>query len=61
MDDDHIRTRAYALWELEGRPEGKHDEHWKRAQADFKGLEDLPASQAGDDNPKAKAAPKPDA
>ena len=22
------RERAYALWEREGRPEGRHEEHW---------------------------------
>lgn len=25
------RERAYAIWEQEGRPEGRHDEHWHRA------------------------------
>ena len=28
------RKRAYALWESEDRPEGRHDEHWFRAAAD---------------------------
>ena len=29
---DHIvRERAYLLWEAEGRPEGRADEHWQRA------------------------------
>jgi hypothetical protein len=26
-----IRTRAYAIWEEEGRPEGRDWEHWHRA------------------------------
>ncbi|MDP9840487.1 hypothetical protein J2T09_005274 [Neorhizobium huautlense] len=26
------RERAYKLWEDEGRPEGAHDDHWKRAE-----------------------------
>ncbi|HVF93002.1 MAG TPA: DUF2934 domain-containing protein [Sphingomonas sp.] len=26
-----VRERAYALWEEEGRPEGRADEHWHRA------------------------------
>jgi Protein of unknown function (DUF2934) len=30
--EQRIRERAYRLWELEGRPEGKQDEYWKRAQ-----------------------------
>src|SRR4029453_19588809 len=27
-----IRARAYAIWEEEGRPEGKHLEHWLQAK-----------------------------
>ncbi len=30
--DDEIRTRAYRVWEDEGRPEGRHDDHWQQAQ-----------------------------
>jgi len=26
-----IEQRAYALWEAEGQPHGRHDEHWQRA------------------------------
>lgn len=29
---DRIRRRAYALWEREGRPEGRAAEHWARAE-----------------------------
>ena len=38
MQDDRaeaIRQRAYALWELEGRPDGKDLEHWLRAEAEI--------------------------
>ena len=28
------RERAYALWESEGRPEGRHDDHWSRANGE---------------------------
>lgn len=27
-----IRERAYEIWEREGRPHGKHLEHWRRAK-----------------------------
>ena len=27
-----IRERAHALWEEEGRPEGRAEEHWERAR-----------------------------
>ncbi|WP_064685221.1 DUF2934 domain-containing protein [Rhizobium bangladeshense] len=30
--EDSIRKRAYSLWEKEGRPEGKHQDHWTRAE-----------------------------
>ncbi|TCL87297.1 hypothetical protein C8J38_1312 [Rhizobium sp. PP-WC-2G-219] len=30
-DDEQKRERAYRIWEDEGRPEGRHDDHWKRA------------------------------
>jgi hypothetical protein len=26
-----IRERAYAIWVAEGRPNGKHEDHWQRA------------------------------
>ena len=32
--EERIRRRAYALWETEGRPEGKETEHWQRACAE---------------------------
>jgi len=30
-DDPRIRERAYAIWEREGRPEGRHLDHWDQA------------------------------
>ena len=26
-----IEKRAHALWEAEGQPHGRHEEHWRRA------------------------------
>lgn len=26
-----IEQRAYALWEAEGYPHGRHEDHWRRA------------------------------
>ncbi len=34
------RERAYKIWEDEGRPDGAHEDHWKRAQ--------MPESQGRD-------------
>jgi hypothetical protein len=36
-NDDDVRRRAYALWESEGRPAGKHEEHWQRALEEQQG------------------------
>jgi len=30
--DQIVQDRAYSLWEQEGRPDGRADEHWQRAQ-----------------------------
>jgi hypothetical protein len=30
--EQRIRQRAYELWEGAGRPEGREDEYWKRAE-----------------------------
>jgi hypothetical protein len=27
-----IRQQAYFLWEVDGRPDGQHLEHWERAR-----------------------------
>lgn len=29
-NDHEVRARAYDIWEREGRPEGRHDEHWRK-------------------------------
>jgi len=30
-DEERIRQRAYEIWEREGKPEGREDEHWTQA------------------------------
>jgi hypothetical protein len=30
--EEKIRSRAYRLWEDEGRPDGRHQEHWSAAE-----------------------------
>lgn len=35
--EDEITALAHELWELEGRPEGKAEEHWQRAEAQLRG------------------------
>jgi hypothetical protein len=35
-DEEHIRRRAHEIWEREGQPEGRHEEHWERARREVK-------------------------
>jgi Protein of unknown function (DUF2934) len=32
QNEERIRQRAHEIWEREGRPEGRHEEHWARAR-----------------------------
>lgn len=32
-----IALRSYQIWEHEGRPDGRHVEHWLQAEAELKG------------------------
>jgi hypothetical protein len=34
-DQERIRTRAYQIWEREGRPEGRDVEHWEMAREEI--------------------------
>jgi hypothetical protein len=33
--EQSIRERAYQIWVEEGRPEGRHDRHWRQAEAEL--------------------------
>ncbi|MDE2112665.1 MAG: DUF2934 domain-containing protein [Alphaproteobacteria bacterium] len=33
--DADIRLRSYFMWERDGRPDGKAEEHWLRAKAEL--------------------------
>lgn len=38
MNDDRSRRvqgRAYAIWEEQGRPHGRHDDHWRQAEREL--------------------------
>ena len=32
---DRIRKRAFELWEQEGMPEGRQEEHWQQAEREL--------------------------
>jgi hypothetical protein len=38
LKHDDIATRAYYIWEQEGRPEGRDQEHWFRALQEAGGV-----------------------
>jgi hypothetical protein len=44
--EEKIRRRAYDLWEIEGRPEGRHHEHWERAAREVEAEEGGSAEDA---------------
>lgn len=31
---ERVQRRAHDIWEREGRPDGRHDEHWAQAEAE---------------------------
>ncbi len=33
--EEGVRRRAYAIWEGEGRPEGRDLEHWRQAESEI--------------------------
>jgi hypothetical protein len=33
--EDRVRARAHRLWEEEGCPSGREEEHWRRAEAEI--------------------------
>lgn len=33
--EDHIKARAHQIWEQEGKPDGAHEEHWRRAEEEL--------------------------
>jgi hypothetical protein len=54
--EKEIRERAYAIWENEGRQEGRHVEHWERAERQINGEFHLDKTEIeGDDVPNLDA------
>jgi len=40
-----IEQRAYAFWQAEGQPHGRHDEHWQRAARQIAAEEAVPVPE----------------
>ncbi len=49
-DEVRIRRRAYEIWEEQGRPEGRDQDHWKQARQE---VEEEGQSQADMEMPDA--------
>ncbi|MEZ2126672.1 MULTISPECIES: DUF2934 domain-containing protein [unclassified Sinorhizobium] len=47
IKEEWIGRRAYALWEAEGRPEGRSGEHWRQATEEYERRERTKASPDG--------------
>ena len=35
--EEQVRRRAYEIYESQGRPEGRHEEHWRQAEKEVRG------------------------
>lgn len=44
--EQKIRERANQIWEEEGRPEGRHEEHWRRAEEEVAAGEHVPVGES---------------
>jgi len=58
--EDAIRQRSYFIWEREGRPFGKEQEHWIRAKAELEAeLEAAVKTAPSEENPASFVMPRP--
>jgi len=57
--EERIRQRAHEIWEREGRPEGREEQHWYQACEDIAVEEDGSLSAAGEEDPEPIAPPPP--
>ncbi len=57
-DEERIRRRAHEIWEREGRPAGRQEEHCARARREVEAEEDgSPPRAAGSDASPTDTAP----
>jgi hypothetical protein len=54
--EDHIRVRAYHLWEASGRPEGRDLEFWEQARQTASQEEPAPTRRGSRDTAGVSAA-----
>lgn len=55
LTEHQIAEHSYLIWEREGRPEGRHLEHWFRAKAEMEAAFRTPKGPIAEQKPeKAK-------
>lgn len=54
ISDEKIRERARHIWEREGRPDGRADEHWQMARTELAMEDDEAEKAASEPNPIAQ-------
>jgi hypothetical protein len=46
--DERVRSRAYELWEKDGRPDGRDKEHWSQAERETPSQRAQPTSDGAE-------------
>jgi hypothetical protein len=71
-EDERVRRRAYDIWEREGRPHGREEEHWRLAREEVAresrstgGTQAVPATRVGapgaeSESPRQQSQPAPE-
>lgn len=59
--EQRIRRRAYELWEAEGRPDGREQEHWAQAHRELMSMGGAGVTGAGTDQDRAGVVAAPSA
>ncbi|MBI2965627.1 MAG: DUF2934 domain-containing protein [Chloroflexi bacterium] len=54
--EEQIRLIAYQIWEEEGRPHGKHMEHWSQAERRWNQDSGAGTTMTGSGSPSARPA-----
>ncbi len=52
QNEDRVRQRAHEIWEQQGRPEGRQEEHWAQARREVE-------AGSGSPPPAAELDPSP--
>ena len=55
--EERVRDRAYALWEKNGRPDGRSDEYWQQARSEVEAEEAEPGNESPDDGTEKRQPP----